>query len=70
MLVIAVFFFTWTVLAAIRPPFTQKPKSAPDAGPNSFSSGKGAAFAAGAAILCGAGMLVLAFVPGLVPKKG
>ena len=74
MLVIGVFFFTWLVLAAIRPPFTRKPKPdvdvpGVDTGPNSFSPGKGAAFAAGAAVLCAVGMLVLAFVPGVIPKK-
>jgi hypothetical protein len=69
MLVIVVFFFTWLALAAIRPGFTRvtpvdrNSEEEKKALCSSFSSAKGAAYAAGAAVLCAIGMLVLAIVP-------
>lgn len=69
MLIVIVFFMAWLILAAIRPPFTRKtPDNKNDDSErqllcNSFSAGKGAAYAAGAAVLCAIGILVLALLP-------
>jgi hypothetical protein len=72
-LVVAVFLTAWVLLAAIRPPFTRDTtldeRHSDHRCPDTFSAGKGAAFAAGAAGLCIIGM-VLVGVLGPKPKAG